>query len=220
MEFGHNGNTPTRLGGLLFVVLLHVALGYALVSGLARETVEVLRQAPIETRIIQEVAPPPEPPPPPPPPPQLKAPPPPFIPPPEIRIATPPPVNAITQTTAEKPPAPVLPPPLPPVAEAPPAAPVRVPASINPAKDCRGKPAYPSLSRRLGEQGVVVLEFTIEADGKVLDAKVKKSSGHPRLDEAAKTGLTTLCKFHPGTLDGKPERAVATIAYRWTLGEP
>lgn len=217
MEFGHNGNTPTRFSGLLVVVLLHLGVGYALVSGLARKTVEVLQQAPIETRIIQETAPPPEPPPPPPPPPQLKAPPPPFIPPPEVRIATPPPVNAITQTTAEKPPEPVLPPP---VAEVPPTAPVRVPASINPAKDCRGKPAYPSLSRRLGEQGVVVLEFTIEADGEVLDARVKKSSGHPRLDEAAKIGLTTLCKFHPGTVDGKPERAKATIAYRWTLGEP
>ena len=218
MEFGQDGNAPTRFGGLVLVVLLHVALGYALVSGLARKTVEVLRQTPIETRILQEIAPPPEPPPPPPPPPQLKAPPPPFLPPPEIRLATPPPPNAITQTTSVKPPEASLPPPAPPVAEV--AAPVRVPASVNPAKDCRAKPPYPSLSRRLGEEGVVVLQFTIEADGQVLEAKVKKSSGHPRLDKAAIDGLTTLCKFHPGTVDGKPERATATIAYRWTLGEP
>ena len=220
MDFTQNGNTPTRFGGLLFVILLHVGIGYALVSGLARKTVEVLRQMPIETRILEDTTPPPAPTSPVPPPPRLKAPPPPFIPPPDVRIETPPPVHAITQTTSVKPSAPVLSTPAPPVAEAPPAPPLRVPASINPAKDCRGKPTYPSLSRRLGEQGVVVLAFTIEADGQVLDASVKTSSGHPRLDEAARTGLTTLCKFHPGTVDGKPERSVATIAYRWTLGEP
>jgi hypothetical protein len=34
---------------------------------------------------------------------------------------------------------------------------------------------------------------------------------------AVRRGLTTLCKFHPGTVDGKPERSTATIAYRWQL---
>jgi protein TonB len=181
--------------------------------------VEVIKQAPLETRIIAEVKPPPETPPPPPPP-QLTPPPPPFIPPPEIQVALPPPPQAITQTTSVKPPEPRLPPPAPPAPPAPVAPPVRIPASIDPAKDCRDKPAYPSLSRRVGEEGLVVLQFTIEADGEVLDAKIKQSSGHPRLDEAAKRGLTTLCKFHPGTVDGKPERSTATIAYRWTLNAP
>lgn len=219
LEYGQEGKAANRFGGILFAIVLHVFLVYALVSGLAREAVEVLKQTPLETRIIAEVKPPPEPPPPAPPP-ELTTPPPPFIPPPEIEVATPPPVQAITQTTTVKPPEPRLPPPAPPAPPAPVAPPVRIAASIDPAKDCRAKPAYPSLSRRVGEEGVVILEFTIEADGQVSDARVKQSSGYPRLDEAARKGLTTLCKFHPGTLDGKPERSTATIAYRWTLNAP
>ena len=216
MNYGQDGNSANRWGGMVFAVVLHVFLIYALVTGLARKAVEVIKQAPLETRIIAEVKPPPETPPPPPPP-QLTTPPPPFIPPPEIQVALPPPPQAITQTTSVKPPEPRLTPPAPPAPPAPVAPPVRIAASIDPAKDCRDKPAYPSLSRRVGEEGVVVLEFTIEANGDVLEAKIKQSSGHPRLDEAAKRGLTTLCKFHPGTVDGKPERSTATIAYRWQL---
>ena len=216
MDYGQEGNSANRWGGMAFAVLLHVFLIYALVTGLTRDAVEVIKQAPLETRLIAQVQPPPETPPPPPPP-QLTTPPPLFIPPPEIAVALPPPPQAITQTTAVTPPEARLPPPAPPAPPAPAAPPVRVAASIDPAKDCRDKPAYPALSKRIGEEGLVVLEFTIEANGKVSEAKIKQSSGHPRLDEAAKRGLTTLCKFHPGTVDGKPERSIATIAYRWQL---
>src|SRR5256885_4487152 len=60
--------------------IFHVLLIYALVHGLARKIVEVVR-APLETKIIEEVKrPPQEQPPPPPPPPKLATPPPPFIP--------------------------------------------------------------------------------------------------------------------------------------------
>lgn len=47
------------------------------------------------------------------------------------------------------------------------------------------KPVYPAVSRRLKETGVVVLDVYILADGSVGELRVKKSSGHPRLDEAA-----------------------------------
>lgn len=46
-------------------------------------------------------------------------------------------------------------------------------------------PAYPPLSRRLGEQGKVLLRVQVSADGKPLVVEVKKSSGFVRLDEAA-----------------------------------
>src|SRR5258706_10035426 len=69
------------------VVLLHLALGYALVTGLARKVVEVIKQ-PLETKIIEEIKKPP-PDVPPPPPPKLAPPPPPFIPAPEINIQAP-----------------------------------------------------------------------------------------------------------------------------------
>ena len=86
---------------IIFVIILHVLVGYALVTGLARKMVDVIKQ-PLETKIIEEVkkvipdTPPP-------PPPKLNTPPPPFIPPPEVNIqdpvVTPPP--SITTTTTE-----------------------------------------------------------------------------------------------------------------------
>lgn len=46
-------------------------------------------------------------------------------------------------------------------------------------------PGYPPLSRRLGEQGKVLLRVQVSAEGKPLAVEVKKSSGFARLDEAA-----------------------------------
>lgn len=46
-------------------------------------------------------------------------------------------------------------------------------------------PPYPRQSRRLGEQGKVVLTAEIATNGKVLQASVNISSGYPRLDRAA-----------------------------------
>ncbi|MES2918433.1 MAG: energy transducer TonB [Pseudomonadota bacterium] len=47
------------------------------------------------------------------------------------------------------------------------------------------KPVYPAVSRRLKEEGTVVLEVFIQVDGSVGELRVKRSSGFPRLDEAA-----------------------------------
>jgi protein TonB len=107
MNFSKQQADPRRhLAGMSFVVLLHVVVVYALVSGLAKKVVDVVR-APIETKVIEEIK---KPPPPPdlvvPPPPSLAAPPPPFIPPPEVQIQAPSPPPTITATQTP-PPAPV-----------------------------------------------------------------------------------------------------------------
>lgn len=47
------------------------------------------------------------------------------------------------------------------------------------------RPAYPSLSRRLREQGTVILEVLIKTDGTVGDVRIKESSGFKRLDDTA-----------------------------------
>jgi periplasmic protein TonB len=47
------------------------------------------------------------------------------------------------------------------------------------------KPAYPPVSRRLREQGVVVLKVNVRADGSVANALIEKHSGSVRLDDAA-----------------------------------
>lgn len=209
MSYAEPKDSSARLTGLAVVVVLHVALGYALVSGLARQIVEVV-QAPLETKIIEEVKPPPPDKPPPPPPPKLAAPPPPFIPAPEIRIDTPPPPAAISAVTSTKPPV-----------EAPiprPAAtgPARTAAVVD-AKAC-AKPDYPPQSLRAQEEGLVVLQFLIGPDGQVKDSKVEKSSGFRRLDAAAQRALG-LCKFKPGTENGQPVESWARIEYQWRIEE-
>ena len=90
MDFSKRQADPRRhLVGITFVILFHAFIVYALVTGLAKKVVDVVR-APIETKVIEEIK---KPPPPPevvvPPPPRLEAPPPPFIPPPEVQIQQP-----------------------------------------------------------------------------------------------------------------------------------
>lgn len=78
------------------------------------------------------------------------------------------------------------------------------------------RPAYPEISKRLEEEGTVVLRFLVAPDGKVLQADVEKSSGFKRLDDAARQGLAN-CTFEPATVDGKPVRTWATVPYTWRL---
>jgi len=47
------------------------------------------------------------------------------------------------------------------------------------------QPAYPPQSRRLGEQGKVELLLHVLPNGRVDEARITRSSGYPRLDEAA-----------------------------------
>ena len=50
-------------------------------------------------------------------------------------------------------------------------------------------PEYPMLSRRLREQGRVVLRVRVSASGAAQEAAVQTSSGSPRLDEAARRSV-------------------------------
>ena len=184
MDFSKRQADPRRhLVGLTFVILFHAFIVYALVTGLAKKVVDVVR-APIETKVIEEIK---KPPPPPeivvPPPPRLEAPPPPFIPPPEVQIATPPPVQAtITATTPTPPPAPVaIAPVAPPAAPAPAAPPAPVSAKVVCSNyvTVMGDAGFPKEAIRLGlEKGEAVIEFTVTAGGSVKDVRVVRAT-HP-----------------------------------------
>jgi protein TonB len=199
--------SSSRFAGLGFVVVLHVALVYALVTGLAHRAVVVSPVA-IETKIIEET--------PqkiaelPPPPPTFQPPPPPFVPPPEVHIEAPPPApaisTAITHVTPVRPPEPAPPPPH---------AAVSVQPRVNPATS--REPDYPPVSRRLGEQGTVILDVLVDENGRATDARVVQSSGFPRLDEAALAGVKANYRFVPGTVDGKPQPMRYTFKFTWKL---
>lgn len=81
---------------------------------------------------------------------------------------------------------------------------------------CPQKPAWPEAARREQRHGTVTLAFEIEADNTVRDAKVRRSSGHADLDEAARGGLAA-CKFKAATRDGRPVRGWAELKYVWSL---
>lgn len=53
---------------------------------------------------------------------------------------------------------------------------------------------YPAELKKDKKQGIVVLQFSINRQGDVLQSKIKKSSGHPQLDQAA---LDMLAKANP-----------------------
>ena len=207
--------------GLLVVAALHVLLGYALVNGLARKIVEVVK-APIETKIIEEVKPPPPPPPENlPPPPKNLPPPPSFVPPPEVNVA-PQPSNAptITTTTVAPPPQQATAPAAPPAPPAPTAPkPQARPAQID-VGSC-AKPEYPAAAARAEATGTTRIRFTVDADGKVSKAEITGPSGssreHRLLDRAAVDALGG-CKFKPGIDEtGKPVGAFANVEYVWKL---
>jgi protein TonB len=212
MDYAQQQRDPTKhLIGLVAVFALHVLIIYALVTGLARKVVDVIKK-PIETKLVEEVRPPPPPETPPPPPPKLTSPPPPFIPPPEVTIAAPPAPTAITAvTTTPPPPVATIAPTPPPVAHLP----VRVAPVIDAARNC-AKPEYPPASARAEETGTVTLRFYIDEQGRAVKSEVIRSSGHRRLDEAARQALS-LCKFKPGTLDGKIVPMTGDLQYVWKL---
>lgn len=62
---------------------------------------------------------------------------------------------------------------------------------------------YPLVSRRIGEQGLVMLRIHVEADGHISDAAVLRSSGFPRLDRAA-LDAARAGRMRPATRDGQP----------------
>ena len=201
-----------RWPGIIFVIVFHVVAIYALATGLANSTVQLLREnikAVVTTEeVVNDLPPPP--------------PPPDFKPPPVVAIAPlvtidltqapPPPVTtAITNT----PPPPPAPPPPVAVAPPPPPPPPPTPTQCIPA-DCARAHAvtqddYPPVSIRLQEQGKVGIKYTIGADGAVGECEVMMTSGKPRLDTAACTMVKKRWKFKPATQDGKPV-AVALLA--------
>ena len=198
MNFSQRHADPRRhLIGFTLVLLFHALIVYALVTGLAKKVVEVIR-APIETKVIEEIK---KPPPPPeivlPPPPKMDAPPPPFIPPPEVQLATPPPPQpTITATTPTPPPAPVTiapvaPVPVPvPVAPAPVAAPAPRPASVAIGVACstQVQPIMPRKALQENLSGSVRARATIKG-GKVIGVEILSSQPRGVFDAAVRTAM-------------------------------
>jgi protein TonB len=136
----------------------------------------------------------------------------------------PPPVQQPTQLAAAvDSPAPVAAtvPPAPTIAAAPaPAASAPAAVPSQPRFDAdyldNPKPPYPAISRRLSEQGRVVLRVHVDADGRPADVQLHVSSGSSRLDQSA---LDTVrrWKFAPAKLGKEPIAAWVLVPIAFTL---
>ena len=215
---------------VIAVVGFHVLGLWALQAGLLRRAVELV----VPVSVMAELIEPPQPqlPPTAPPPVQRTAPKPQAAPHPKpvapvaaqpVAVASPtpsplapvgviepqPPAAPTPVTTVAEPAGPAAPP-------APPAPPkIELPSSSadylnNP------PPPYPPLSKRLGEQGKVVVRAFIEANGTATKAEIRTSSGYERLDQAA---LQTVLKWRyvPGKRAGAAEAMWFNVPIHFVL---
>ena len=77
-------------------------------------------------------------------------------------------------------------------------------------------PAYPPMSRRLGEQGTVVVRVFVDLEGRATQALVARSSGHARLDSAA-LETTQRWRYRPGRRQGLAEAMWVNVPIRFVL---
>lgn len=77
-------------------------------------------------------------------------------------------------------------------------------------------PRYPPQSRRLREQGLVVLRVLIDEQGTARSIEIETSSGHARLDDAAREAVQRAA-FRPYVEDGAPRRALVLIPIEFAL---
>jgi len=78
-------------------------------------------------------------------------------------------------------------------------------------------PPYPTMARRMSEQGKVLLRVLVNADGSAAQVELKNSSGSPRLDQSA---LETVkrWRFVPAKLGTQPVAASVLLPIQFTLG--
>lgn len=78
------------------------------------------------------------------------------------------------------------------------------------------KPVYPNISKRRGEQGMVLVSVLIGIDGTAQDAKVKTSSGFELLDQAALNTVKNW-RYVPGKRGGLPEAMWFNVPINFVL---
>jgi protein TonB len=206
MAYADQQMSGNRVTAIIIVAVIHIVVGYALVTGLAYRAVQNVVEKVTTIDIKEEVK---KEEPPPPPPKKLDVPPPPqkiVTPPTKIQIPAPPAAPIIDTTPVPLPPAP------PPVIIPPPSAPPPprfTPKGASPKGQSswarRIQDNYPPRALREEREGRVGVRVTVGADGRVTACTVTSSSGSNDLDSAACDGMERYARFNPATDgDGKP----------------
>lgn len=205
--------SSNRTASIIVVALLHVVLGYALVTGLAYNVIKDAASD-LKTFDVTEPPPPPEEKPPPekpntPPPPQIVAPPP------MVRITT---IAPQIQTVSVAPP-PVI---TPTARPAPPPPPQPVKRDSARAKGSLvglfSSEDYPNSALSANQQGTTAVRLTIGADGRVAGCDITSSSGSSSLDSATCNILRRRARFSPAMdSDGHPTTDTYSQRITWRV---
>ena len=205
--------SSNRVVAIIVVALIHLVLGYALVTGLAYNVAKKAIED-LKTFDVEDEPPPPPDEPPPPPEKQLETPPPIVAPPPIVRTNTAPPPMVIT---------PVAPPPQ--ITVAPPRpAPPPPPRTVKPASAKANLASYvsnddyPDSAIRNEEQGTTGFRLDVGPDGRVTGCTITSSSGSSGLDNATCRLMKSRARFTPAT-DATGNRVSDSVSsrIRWVL---
>lgn len=79
------------------------------------------------------------------------------------------------------------------------------------------EPDYPLIARRRGWQGLTLLEVTVSVEGRPLSVRIKKSSGHDALDNAALATVKGFYRFAPASRNGEKVEATVDVPIRFSL---
>lgn len=79
------------------------------------------------------------------------------------------------------------------------------------AYDHAAPPAYPSLARRRGWEGTVLLRVRVGADGRPTEVLIERSSGHGLLDRSASEHVLARWRFQPAVVEGRAVSAWARV---------
>jgi periplasmic protein TonB len=132
-----------------------------------------------------------------------------IVPTPEVAVPIEPTSAAIAATAMEAPPSP-------PSTLAESGSGSAVPEMSDVAYIVQPAPRYPPESRRIREQGLVILRVLIDAAGHAKAVEVYRSSGHPRLDEAARSAVARAV-FKPFMDGGVAREAAAMVPVEFSL---
>ncbi len=205
--------SSNRTASIIVVALLHVVLGWALVTGLAYNVVKKAAED-LKTFDVSEPPPPPEAPPPPPPK-QEVLPPPVVTPPAIVNIA--PPTQAVIMSVPTPPPyiAPITkvatPPPPPPVKQSA----ARAKGSL---VGLFSDDDYPNSALQSEQQGTTAVQLVIGTDGKVSACNITSSSGSSALDSATCNVLRRRARFSPAVdSNGQPTTDTYSQRITWRI---
>ena len=77
-------------------------------------------------------------------------------------------------------------------------------------------PKYPAESRKLREEGLVLLKVSVTAEGRAADVRLQRSSGFARLDEAALKAVRGW-EFNPARAGATPVACAVEVPVRFGL---